>query len=109
MAQIREVMCRWFSMRGFEVDVASDGFEAVEKCESVEYDLVLMDLEMPRMSGSEAIAILKEKHPMLPIVVLTGYTSEQNDTWRTQAARIFVKPISLRLLEEQIRLLLDCA
>lgn len=103
---IRCAMSRWFSMRGFDTEEATDGLEAVEKCENGSYDIVTMDLEMPRMKGNEAVAIIKKRFPSLPIVVLTGYTNEKDDSWRAHVNLILAKPISLRHLEEEIRQLL---
>lgn len=66
---------------GHSFDVANDGVEAVEKCESVIYDLVLMDLQMPRMGGFEATKIIRQMEvskdlKRTPIIAMTANAME---------------------------------
>ena len=49
---------------------ALDGVEALEKVDALNVDLVILDAEMPRMSGLEAIPLLKAKHPGIRIVLM---------------------------------------
>ena len=54
------------------VDLAENGLIAIEKVENNEYDIVLMDLQMPEMDGYEATRILRKKGFQLPILALTA-------------------------------------
>ena len=58
------------------VGEASNGFEAVERCRALTPDIVLMDLEMPDMSGIEAIAAIRVELPSTRIIVLTAHGSD---------------------------------
>lgn len=58
------------------VGAAADGQEALGLVEDTEPDVVLMDLNMPRLDGIEATRRLAESHPHLPVVVLTTYTDD---------------------------------
>jgi CheY-like chemotaxis protein len=61
----------------FDVDVANNGAEGVQKAEKKDYDLILMDLSMPIMDGYEATRLLKATlaYRAVPIVAVTGLTS----------------------------------
>lgn len=56
---IRDAIARWLTLRGFRVETAEDGQMAVDMCREHRYDLVTMDLEMPRLSGHEAIQAIR--------------------------------------------------
>jgi DNA-binding NarL/FixJ family response regulator len=58
------------------VGEASNGVEAVERCRALTPDIVLMDLEMPDMSGIEAIAAIRAAVPSTHIIVLTAHGSD---------------------------------
>ncbi|MCX6142600.1 MAG: response regulator [Ignavibacteriales bacterium] len=51
---------------GFEVDVAADGEGALEKLSAKQADVVLLDIDMPRMSGIEALAIIRHRNTLGP-------------------------------------------
>ena len=57
----------------FEVDEAFDGVNAVEKIKSKTYNIVLLDVDMPRMTGLEALKVIKEHDPSIIVLILTAY------------------------------------
>ncbi|MBN1125863.1 MAG: response regulator [Sedimentisphaerales bacterium] len=57
---------------GLEVSVADDGIQAVEKISNEPYDLILMDIKMPRMDGNEAVRVMREKGLVCPIIALSA-------------------------------------
>lgn len=103
---IRGALQNWFGAKGYRVDTASDGLEAIEKCRATVYDLVTMDLEMPRMGGMEAIPVIREFLPEIPIVVLTGFVRNEEQALSIGAVRVLGKPLRLSHLEEEIRRIL---
>lgn len=103
---VREALECWFNVRGFDVDHAVDGLDAVEKCRQNEFDVITMDLQMPRMDGPEAIAIIKSEHPHVPIVVLTGFLADFDTSSVKGVAKVLTKPLQFSLLETEIRDLL---
>ena len=103
---------RLLEKRGHHVQVAGDGREALEKLKTAEFDLVLMDVQMPVMGGFEATAAVREmekgtgKH--IPIIALTAHAIK-GDRERCLAAGMdgYVgKPLHPEELFEQIEALI---
>lgn len=74
-AKIREVIKEYIEFSGYESDEAEDGKEAVEKCRDNNYDLIIMDIMMPKVDGITAIKEIK-KFSDTPILVLSARTEE---------------------------------
>jgi len=74
---IRHTVCRFLEERGFAVEAASNGMEALDILNRVLPGLVITDMQMPAMGGSELITALKDKPQTaaIPIVILTGRSS----------------------------------
>ncbi len=58
---------------GYTVELAPDGPAALEACQQRRFDLIISDLMMPRMKGTELIRRLKENHLQLPVLVITAF------------------------------------
>jgi CheY-like chemotaxis protein len=74
---IRYTVCRFLEERGYAVESATNGVEALQILERVHPDLVVTDMQMPKMSGSELITALK-KNPEtadIPIIIVAGRAS----------------------------------
>ncbi len=76
-ADIRFGLRKLISGLGADVSVAADGEEGLRKAESNAIDIVLTDLMMPKMSGTELLAAIKERMPAVEVVVLTGFGTIQ--------------------------------
>jgi phosphoserine phosphatase RsbU/P len=76
----RETLARRLQRRGFEVDVAADGFQALEAIGREAYDLVLLDVQMPGMSGFEVLKHLRVDHAptRLPVIIATARTDRED-------------------------------
>jgi DNA-binding NarL/FixJ family response regulator len=66
------------------VGVASDGARCIELIPQVKPDIILMDLKMPGMNGSQATAIIRREYPTLPVLILTTFNDED---WVMDAIR----------------------
>ncbi len=108
----RDILAQMLELNGFEVAVASDGLEGVEKAREWLPDLILMDLRMPRMDGFEAIKIIRseENIAQTPIIAISAWASSKHKE-RALAAGAnehFTKPVDLsRLLTTIGRYLKD--
>lgn len=71
---IRYSLCRFLETRGFAVEAAVNGAEAMQLLAGVRPDLIVTDMRMPKMSGSEFITALKsnEKTSRIPVIVVTS-------------------------------------
>ena len=74
---VRYTVCRFLEERGFSVETAANGIEALDVLGRVVPDLIVTDMQMPLMSGSELITVLKGKPETsgVPIIVITGHAS----------------------------------
>jgi CheY-like chemotaxis protein len=74
---IRYTVCRFLEERGFTVESATNGAEALEVLSRVKPDLIFTDMQMPKMSGSELITALKSKPETaaVPIIIVAGRAS----------------------------------
>jgi CheY-like chemotaxis protein len=92
---------RVLSGKGYAVITASSGQEALNKLEAEDYDVVFTDIKMPGMSGLEMAEQVKERRPWLPVVIVTGYGSPDNEA-RAEAAGVsgfLRKPLSPEMIE----------
>jgi CheY-like chemotaxis protein len=70
--EVRQVLQEFLASRGYDVNVASDGFEALEALESIKPDLVLLDVAMPGMDGVETLKRIVAINPSLPVIMVTA-------------------------------------
>jgi len=70
---VRTSCSRTLSPEGYEVWLAKNGVEGLKMASEEKFDLVLTDLKMPDMDGSEVLRIIKEKWPETAVIIVTGY------------------------------------
>ncbi|MEJ2628465.1 MAG: response regulator [bacterium] len=70
------VYARFLEKKGYNVDIAFNGKEALETWEEFRPDLVITDIRMPNMSGFELANKLRKKDPNQKIILMTGYANE---------------------------------
>lgn len=103
---IRRMFKRMFQLLGLEVELASDGREAIEKAFSVKPDLICLDIMMPIMSGLEAAEILlsAQQTKNIPIVILSAKSSQEYMLYSRQLGikDYIVKPITYSDIERRI-------
>ena len=103
----RRVLHNFLSSQHFETRVAVDGEEALRLLEEQSFDLVLLDIMMPKMSGYEVCRILRQRHPIeeLPILFLSAKTRSSDIVAGLSlgANDYLVKPISKAELLARVR------
>jgi CheY-like chemotaxis protein len=104
---LRQLNAVFLSSRGYEVFEAADGLEALDRVTEVQPDLVLMDLSLPKMTGSEAIRLLKRNPSTreIPVVVTTAFDAGEETRCAFQAGALAVlhKPLTLHFLPHVIQ------
>ncbi len=92
-------------LAGFRILVASNGAEALEVMRDESVDVLVTDLNMPVMDGFNLIAIVAERYPQVPVLVMTSMpeVEHQNVPLCLGALHIFPKPVRLSMLMEEIK------
>lgn len=77
---VRKVTSRLLERQGYEVVTAKDGVDAIEKLEEITPDIMLLDIEMPRMDGFEVATLIRHNDRIseLPIIMITSRTGEKH-------------------------------
>lgn len=96
---IREIIKKYASFEGYEVEEAADGMEAVDKALSQDFDLIIMDVMMPELDGFSACKEIR-KHKNTPVIMLSARGEEYDRIhgFETGVDDYVVKPFSPREL-----------
>src|SRR5438067_2619601 len=94
---IRHTVCRFLEERGFAAEAASNGVEALEILKTVLPDVIITDLQMPKMDGNQLIEKLKAsaKTAHIPIIVLKGKNSINDAEYDPRADIAIFKDIDI--------------
>ena len=77
-ASIRDLLSKTLALAEYDVDVAPDGRSALERMRMYPYDLLIADLKMPGMDGLTVIREAKRYKPDLPVIIITGFSTESS-------------------------------
>lgn len=102
---VRGGLMEILTIKGHEVDTAEDGFEALTQIEKMDFDLILLDLILPGISGVETLSRIMRTKPLANVIAMTAY-SEQTVVAKAiseGAKQCLIKPIDIELLEDALR------
>ena len=103
---IRDVFCRLVERAGHEAATAYDGQDAVETLEREKFDVMLLDLTMPRMTGVEVVRWLRDRPdvaPALRIVVISAWAGENRAVLQELGiTTVMQKPLRIQQLTDLI-------
>ena len=77
-ASIRDLLAKTLALAEYDVDVAPDGRSALERMRLYPYDLLIADLKMPGMDGLTVIREAKRYKADLPVIIITGFSTESS-------------------------------
>lgn len=108
----QELMKDIFETLNYQVDIASDGEEALEKWKNNKYDLIILDLHMPKKDGfqvSMEIRALEGKKSRIPIIALTAsaFASDRQKCLEFGMDDHISKPIDIDMLEKKLKKILQ--
>ena len=92
---VRDSLVKWFCSEGYLAQPAASGYEALEAIQRVEYDLAVIDIQMPGMDGMELQGQLRETRPDLGVIIVTGFPSEETaaQAFQLGASAYITKPV----------------
>jgi len=97
---VRKVLAMALEDKGYIVDVAKDGKEAIRKSNATFYNLALVDIRLPDMDGVALLTAMKETTPKMVKIILTGYPSLENaiEAVNKGADSYILKPVNMEKL-----------
>ena len=104
---MRELLREELEEEGYEVEAAENGEEALKKFSSGDYDLVILDIEMPGMNGLEVAGKIREMKKDARIILLTAYSHYRSDLSSWAADEYVVKSFNFEELKEKVKKLLS--
>ena len=103
--RLRKLICSYLDQQGFNTSQASDGLEAAQKIRSSLFDMVILDINLPGLSGLSVCKNLRQAGVNIPIIILTarGEESDRINGLEVGADDYLTKPFSPRELVARIR------
>ncbi|MCL2493584.1 MAG: response regulator transcription factor [Clostridiales bacterium] len=107
---IREVIREYAEFNGYEVTEATDGMQAVAICQKEEFDLIVMDIMMPRLDGFSAVKEIKKSRD-IPVIMLSARSEEYDKLFAFEVGvdDYMVKPFSPKELMARAQAILNRA
>jgi DNA-binding NtrC family response regulator len=106
-SKMRRVLQMFFEDTGYRVAQAENGEEALQEVDASRPDLVICDMRMPRMNGTEFLRRVKQKSPALPVIIMTAYGEVKTavEAMKLGAENYVTKPLDM----EELRILVGRA
>ena len=97
------MLAKRLALRGIDVDYVHDGEAAMAKVGAAAYDVVVLDVKMPGMSGIELKRAIAEVAPGIKVIFLTGHGSQVDfETAVAEGATYLAKPFQIEVLVEKL-------
>jgi DNA-binding NtrC family response regulator len=102
---VRESLYHWFKKAGHAVEAASSGNEALDILEKKPFDVLFVDMKMPRMNGLELLRLVKRGYPDTIVIIITAYGSIETsiEAMKLGATDYLLKPFK----PDQLALVLE--
>jgi DNA-binding NtrC family response regulator len=102
---LREMLVHVLKDDGTHVDSAKDGKEGLDRYYSAPYDLIITDLNMPEVTGTELIKKIREQDDLVEFIIITGYASLESavEAIKAGAFDYIIKPFKVEELQVAVR------
>ena len=99
-----ETLAQRLEVRDFDVATALNGADALERLEEREIDVVVLDLQMPGVDGIQVLRKIKERKPLIEVIMLTGHATVETaiEGMKLGAFDFLIKPAETEELLEKI-------
>ncbi len=100
-----ETLAQRLEMRDFAVTTVDSGGAAIEIAEKINFDVIILDVQMPEINGIEALKKIKEHTPLTPVIMLTGEATVENaiQGMKLGAFDFLIKPTEMDRLADKIK------
>lgn len=91
-----KVLSANLTLEGYDVELALSGLEALAKIDKKDYDLILLDYQMPKMNGLELLKNIRAKGIEIPVIMITAYSTIENavEAMKNGAYNYLTKPLN---------------
>lgn len=102
-----ELVSAWVErllMRGIDADGVTNGHDAIQRIKEKRFDVVVLDIKMPGISGFEIMKHITTERPELPVILITGHQcrDDENEGMLAGSFDCLVKPVDIEILVEKI-------
>jgi two-component system response regulator VanR len=106
-AEIAEILTEFLCDYGFTVDTAADGIDGLDKIKQHKYDLILLDIMMPKIDGFATLELIRQISDV-PVIIITALEDEDNQMkgFDLKADDYITKPFSMNLVIRRIQAVL---
>ena len=99
-------LTKFLTLMKYQVNIADNGYKALDLYESIKFDLIITDLNMEGMNGVEVINYIGERYPDTKIIVISGYVDRKEFQDIKNISRVFAifeKPVDFESLLKKIK------
>ena len=102
-----ELVSAWverLQLRAIDAEGVTNGHDAIRRIKERKFDVVILDIKMPGISGFEIMKLIKSERPELPVILITGHQCQDDENKGLLAGSFacLVKPVSIEILVEKI-------
>ncbi len=103
--ELASALAERLAIRGYEVEVATNGKDALKRSRERDFDVLIVDVKMPGIGGLELMATVVQDTPNLPVILFTGHGSvaEAERGIKQGVYDYVMKPVDIDVLVEKIR------